>query len=67
MDQAVGRAVRLGQTKIVQVTRLVLKEEGSLNIDMAMLNKADEKRGVLEKIFGFASKGTEPVTDEDPN
>ena len=72
MDQAVGRAVRIGQTGVVKVTRFVLREEGSMNIDTAMLHKADEKRGLLEKVFEFASKGLEPESDadaseEDPN
>ncbi len=63
MDQAIGRAVRIGQTKIVEVTMLVLKEEETMNIDMAMLEKAEAKRSVLEKLFQHASRGFDP---EDP-
>jgi SNF2 family DNA or RNA helicase len=57
MDQAVGRAVRIGQKETVEVTLLVLKEEETMNIDEKMLNKADEKRGMLEKVFLHASRG----------
>jgi SNF2 family DNA or RNA helicase len=57
MDQAVGRAVRIGQTEIVEVTLLVLKEEETMNIDEKMLEKADGKRGMLEKVFQHASRG----------
>ena len=57
MDQAIGRAVRIGQDKIVEVTLLVLKEEESMNIDIAMLEKAEGKRNILEKLFLNASQG----------
>lgn len=57
MDQAVGRAVRIGQKEIVEVTLLVLKEEETMNIDETMLAKAEEKRGLLEKAFLHASRG----------
>ena len=74
MDQAVGRAVRIGQTEIVEVTLLVLKEEETMNIDEKMLEKADGKRGMLEKVFQHASRGlcVEPLAtaaseeEEDP-
>lgn len=59
MDQAVGRAVRMGQKEIVEVTLLVLKEEDSMNIDEKMLEKADAKRGILQKVFQHASRGCE--------
>jgi SNF2 family DNA or RNA helicase len=57
MDQAVGRAVRIGQKEVVEVTLLVLKEEDTLNIDEAMLTSAEDKRGLLEKAFLHASRG----------
>jgi SNF2 family DNA or RNA helicase len=60
MDQAVGRAVRIGQKETVEVTLLVLKEEETMNIDETMLNKAEEKRGMLEKVFLHASRGLVP-------
>jgi hypothetical protein len=61
MDQAVGRAVRIGQKEIVQVTMLVLKEEMTMNIDKMMLEKVEEKRGMLEKLFGVAARGIDLV------
>ncbi len=57
MDQAIGRAVRIGQKDTVEVTMLVLKEEDSMNIDEKMLAKADEKRGLLDMAFKHASRG----------
>ena len=58
MDQAVGRAVRIGQKETVEVIRLVLKEEETLNIDRMMMSKAESKRGELEVLFSHASNGT---------
>lgn len=71
MDQAVGRAVRMGQKEIVEVTMLILKEEESMNIDEKMLEKADAKRGILQKVFQHASRGSEYESqsvcmDDDP-
>jgi SNF2 family DNA or RNA helicase len=67
MEQAIGRAVRIGQTEQVQVTLLLLKEEDSLNIDAAMLNKAMEKSDMLRKTLQFASRGVmAPEGEEDP-
>ena len=74
MDQAIGRAVRIGQENTVTVTMLVLKEEETMNIDAKMLEKADTKRGMLEKLFTYANKGqpladpevADEVGDEDP-
>jgi SNF2 family DNA or RNA helicase len=57
MDQAVGRAVRIGQTEVVEVTRLVLKEEETMNIDRMMLEKVEDKRSQLEIMFTHASDG----------
>jgi len=51
MDQAIARAVRMGQTEQVHVIHFLLKEEDSVNID-TMANKAAElKRGMLVKFF----------------
>jgi hypothetical protein len=36
---------------------LLLKEEEYMNIDEKMLEKADEKKGMLQKIFNHASRG----------
>ena len=57
MDQAIGRAVRIGQTEQVEVTLFVLKEEDSLNIDEKMLEKAKEKKELLIAVFKNANKG----------
>ena len=53
MDQAIARAVRMGQTKTVQVYHLALaaEKEGSLNIDSLVYAKADQKRKMLESLF----------------
>jgi SNF2 family DNA or RNA helicase len=64
MDQAVGRAVRIGQAEVVEVTMLVLKEEeveDRINIDKLMLDKVDMKRGVLQKLFTGAARGIDKV------
>jgi SNF2 family DNA or RNA helicase len=58
MDQAIGRAVRIGQKEIVEVTHFVLNEEETMNIDKKMLDKADEKRDMLKSLFMFASRGS---------
>jgi len=60
MDQAIGRAVRIGQTEKVEVIHLMLKEEMTMNIDRMMMEKADEKRSILEKLFVHASRGDMP-------
>ena len=57
MDQAIGRAVRIGQKEVVEVILLALKEEETLNIDETMLKKVDEKRSMLSNIFLHASRG----------
>lgn len=57
MDQAIGRAVRIGQLETVTVTMLVLKEEETMNIDAKMLEKAETKRGILQQLFTYANKG----------
>lgn len=53
MEQAVGRAVRIGQREQVVVYHVSLAEEEALNIDVYMQEKADAKgelcRTVLEK------------------
>ncbi len=57
MDQAVGRAVRMGQKETVEVTHFVLKEEETMNIDRRMLDKADTKRDILKGILLHAHRG----------
>jgi len=55
IDQAVARAVRMGQTKVVQVYHLHLKAEqdNTINIDAIVNAKAEEKRKMLEKLFAL--------------
>jgi SNF2 family DNA or RNA helicase len=51
MDQAIARAVRMGQKETVHVLHFLLKEEETVNID-TMANKAAEtKRHMLVKFF----------------
>jgi SNF2 family DNA or RNA helicase len=50
LDQAIGRAVRIGQKHVVKIYWLKLKDEESFNIDSMIMNKADSKRK-LGKIF----------------
>ena len=51
MDQAIARAVRIGQTDVVHVYYLVLAEEKTINIDLEMLEKAQMKKQILEHFF----------------
>ena len=58
MDQAVGRAVRIGQTKQVVVYHLHLKAEDAddrLNIDRFMAEKAGAKGALCEKVLQGAT------------
>ena len=53
MDQAIARAVRMGQTEIVKVyhLRLLAESISSINIDALINAKADIKRTMLKEIF----------------
>ena len=52
MDQAVARAVRMGQKKVVHVYHLALiTEKEGINIDVMVNEKADGKRRQLEALF----------------
>ena len=55
MDQAIARAVRMGQTEIVKVyhLHLVAENDSTINIDMLINKKADEKRKMLEELFSI--------------
>jgi hypothetical protein len=58
MEQAVGRAVRIGQTKQVIVYHLHLKAEEDderMNIDRFMANKAEEKGELCRKVMESAT------------
>jgi SNF2 family DNA or RNA helicase len=51
MDQAVGRAVRIGQNKKVMVHHMILREEMGLNIDAMMNEKAKEKGKLCRQVL----------------
>ena len=51
MEQAIGRAVRIGQAEVVHVYHLLLKEESALNIDTYMTDKADMKGSLCREIL----------------
>jgi SNF2 family DNA or RNA helicase len=53
MDQAIGRAVRIGQKRVVHVYHLSLEVETERNIDIMINEKANIKRNMLEDIFGM--------------
>lgn len=55
MEQAVGRAVRIGQKNVVKVYSLALKEEEALNIDKYMLDKAMEKGELCREVLSAAN------------
>lgn len=58
MDQAIARAVRMGQTEVVKVFHLQLAAEHdtAINIDRMVNAKALEKRKMLENLFMMARK-----------
>jgi len=53
IDQAVARAVRMGQKKVVHVYHLHLEaeQENTINIDAMVNEKAEQKRVMLKKLF----------------
>jgi SNF2 family DNA or RNA helicase len=51
MNQAVARAVRIGQTDVVHIHKFLLNEESTLNIDEKMLQKAESKNMLLQELF----------------
>jgi hypothetical protein len=55
MDQAVGRVVRLGQNKIVNVHYLMFKEEDSLNIDTYINTRVEGKRTICSQLLTAAN------------
>jgi SNF2 family DNA or RNA helicase len=64
MEQAVGRAVRIGQKNEVQVISLSLKEEEALNIDKYMLDKAAEKGELCRGVLASANTAINKVKEE---
>jgi SNF2 family DNA or RNA helicase len=61
MDQAIARAVRIGQTEVVHVYHLHLsaEKENSVNIDVLVGHKAEEKRKMLQKLFDYCQQNSE--------
>ena len=53
MDQAIARAVRMGQTQVVKVfhLRLAAEHAAAINIDKLVNAKAEEKRKMLKQLF----------------
>ena len=60
MDQAIARAVRMGQTEVVKIYHLHLAAENdtTINIDKLINTKAEEKRKMLIKLFVMCSQGS---------
>ena len=56
MEQAIGRAVRIGQKAEVQVYHLRLEEEENINIDKVMMAKAEEKGDLCKATLAMASR-----------
>lgn len=65
MNQAIGRAVRIGQAEKVEVYRLLLEAEADTvqlaSMDMWMMGKAEAKAAMLDTILSRASKGGQHV------
>jgi SNF2 family DNA or RNA helicase len=57
MNQAIGRAVRIGQKKQVVVHHLILKEDKTMNIDKMISSKAESK-GLLNEMVLMAANRT---------
>ena len=56
MEQAIGRAVRIGQKEQVVVHHLLLKEEEGMNIDKVMREKAEMKGELCQRILAKANR-----------
>lgn len=54
MEQAVGRAVRIGQKNQVVVYNMILKEEEALNIDNYMVERAEMKGALCSRVLQMA-------------
>jgi transcription termination factor 2 len=55
MNQAIARAVRIGQKDVVHIHKFILNEENTINIDEAMLEKAEAKNILLQELFDEVS------------
>ena len=56
MEQAIGRAVRIGQREVVKVYHLRLKEEETMNIDAIMMEKAEVKKDLCQTVLENACR-----------
>jgi SNF2 family DNA or RNA helicase len=59
-EQAIARAVRMGQKKVVQIHHLLLAEEMSENIDRRLVESVAKKRMIAEKFSAAAWDGITP-------
>ena len=60
MNQAIARAVRIGQKEIVQVYHLKLDDESALNIDSIMMEKAASKGQLCKEVLEMATRTLVP-------
>jgi SNF2 family DNA or RNA helicase len=65
LNQAVGRAVRIGQKEVVKIYWLKLKEEGRFNIDSFISDKADEKRDLALMFLGWSVGKYQDISREE--
>jgi len=56
MEQAIGRAVRIGQKETVKVYNFVLEEEEAINIDKVMRNRALKKGTLCKQVLELATR-----------
>ena len=54
MEQAIGRAVRIGQKNVVKVYNIMLEEESVLNIDKIITEKAKAKGDLCRQVLSCA-------------
>jgi SNF2 family DNA or RNA helicase len=57
MNQAIARAVRMGQKEVVDVYMFMLTIEDSINIDNMMMGHAEVKGEILREVLSKASRG----------
>jgi SNF2 family DNA or RNA helicase len=57
MEQAIARAVRMGQKRTVRVIHLVMAEEKTMNIDRLIGGRIAQKKAALEAVFHWATLG----------
>lgn len=55
MEQAIARAVRIGQAEVVKVYHMALEEEVALNIDEYMTNRAESKGHLCREVLARAN------------